>query len=60
MFASLSAFSLISYFLRIKTAFDGIHEEEICWAMSKLCVDEWLTSAVMSVYADARTVIIAV
>jgi len=29
----------------------------IGWALCKLGVDEWLVSAVMSIYMDARTVV---
>ena len=31
--------------------------EVISWAMRKLGVEEWLVSAVMSMYTDAKTVV---
>ena len=35
-------------------AFDGVPREVIRWAMRKLRVEEWLISAVVSVYAGAK------
>ena len=36
---------------------DLVSREVLRWAMCKLGVDEWLVSAVMSMYVGARTVI---
>ena len=36
-------------------AFDGVPREVIRWAMHKLGVEEWLVSAVMSMYTGAKT-----
>jgi len=36
-------------------AFDGVPREVIRWAMRKLGVEEWLVSAVMSMYTGAKT-----
>jgi len=38
-------------------AFDRIPREVIRWAMRKLGVEEWLVSAVMSMYTGAKTVV---
>jgi len=38
-------------------AFDKVPTEVIRWAMRKLCADEWLVSAVMSMSVGARTVV---
>jgi len=40
-----------------KKAFDRVPREVIRWAMRKLGVEEWLVSAVMSIYAGAKTVV---
>jgi len=37
-------------------AFDRVPKEVISWAMRKLGVEEWLVSAVMSMYTGAKTV----
>jgi len=37
----------------LKKAFERVPREVIRWAMCKLDVDEWLVSAVMSMYAGA-------
>jgi len=37
-------------------SFDRVPREVIRWAMYKLGVEEWLVSAVMSVYTGAKTV----
>jgi len=44
-------------FVDLEKAFDRVPREVISWAMRKLRVKEWLVSAVMSVYADAKTVV---
>ena len=38
-------------------AFDRVPREVISWAMRKLGVEEWLVSAVMSMYTGAKTVV---
>jgi len=38
-------------------AFDRVLREVIRWAMRKLGFEEWLASAVMSVYTGAKTVV---
>ena len=40
-----------------KKAFDRVPREVIRWAMRKLGVEEWLVSAVMSMYTGAKTVV---
>ena len=40
----------------LEKAFDRVPREVISWAMRKLGVEEWLVSAVMSVYTGAKTV----
>jgi len=44
-------------FVDLKIAFDRVPREVIRWAMRKLGVDEWLVSAVMSMYTGAKTVV---
>jgi len=44
-------------FVDLVKAFDRVPTEAIRWAMRKLCADEWLVSAVMSVYVGERTVV---
>jgi len=41
----------------LEKAFDRVPREVISWAMRKLGVEEWLVSAVMSVYTGAKTVV---
>ena len=41
-------------------SFDRVPREVIRWAMCKLGVEEWLVSAVMSMYTGAKTVVITV
>ena len=41
----------------LEKAFDGVSREVIRWAMRKLGVDEWLVSAVMSMYTGAKPVV---
>ena len=43
-------------FMDLEKAFDRIPREVIRWAMYKLGVEEWLISAVMSMYTGAKTV----
>ena len=38
-------------------AFDRVPREMISWAMHKLGIEEWLVSAVMSMYTGAKTVV---
>ena len=38
-------------------AFDRVPREVISWAMRKLGAEEWLVSAVMSMYTGAKTVV---
>ena len=44
-------------FVDLEKAFDRVPREVISWAMHKLGVEEWLVSAVMSVYRGAKTVV---
>ena len=44
-------------FVDLEKAFDRVPREVISWAMRKLGVEEWLVSAVMSMYIGAKTVI---
>ena len=41
----------------MEKAFDGVPREVIRWAMHKLGVEEWLVSAVMSMYTGDKTVV---
>jgi len=41
----------------LEKAFDRVPTEMITWAMHKLGVEEWLVSAVMSMYTDAKTLV---
>ena len=41
----------------MEKAFDRVPREVISWAMRKLGVEEWLVSAVMSMYISAKTVV---
>ena len=41
----------------LEKAFDRVPREVISWAMHKLGVEEWLVSAVMSMYSCAKTVV---
>jgi len=42
-------------FVDLEKAFDKVPREVISWAMRKLGVQEWLVSAVMSMYSGAKT-----
>jgi len=44
-------------FVDLEKAFDRLPREVISWAMRKLGVEEWLVSAVMSMYIGAKTVV---
>jgi len=44
-------------FVDLEKAFDRVPTEVISWAMRKLGVEEWLVSAVMSMYIGAKTVV---
>jgi len=44
-------------FVDLEKAFDRVPREAISWAMHKLGVEEWLVSAVMSMYSGAKTVV---
>jgi len=44
-------------FVDLEKAFDRVPREVISWAMHKLRVEEWLVSAVMSMYSGAKTVV---
>ena len=44
-------------FVDLEKAFDRVLREVISWAMHKLGVEEWLVSAVMSMYTGAKTVV---
>ena len=41
----------------LEKAFGRVPREVISWAMRKMGVEEWLVSAVMSLYSDAKTVV---
>ena len=41
----------------LEKAFDRVPREVISWAMRKLGVEEWLVSAVLSMYTGAKTVV---
>jgi len=41
----------------LEKAFDRVPREVISWAMRKVGVEEWLVSAVMSMYSGAKTVV---
>jgi len=41
----------------LEKAFDRVPREMTSWAMRKLGVEEWLLSAVMSMYSGAKTVV---
>jgi len=42
-------------FVDLEKAFDRVLREVISWAMHKLGVEEWLVSAVMSMYTGANS-----
>ena len=44
-------------FVDVEKAFDRVLREVIRWALRKLGVEEWLVSAVMSMYTGAKTVV---
>ena len=44
-------------FVDLEKAFDRVPREVISWAVLKLGVEEWLVSAVMSMYTGAKTVV---
>jgi len=44
-------------FVDLEKAFDRVTREVISWAMCKQGVEEWLVSAVMSMYSGAKTVV---
>ena len=44
-------------FVDLEKAFDRVPREVISWATRKLGVEEWLVSAVMSMYIGAKTVV---
>jgi len=44
-------------FVDLEKAFDRVPREVISWAMRKLVFEEWLVSAVMSMYTGAKTVV---
>jgi len=44
-------------FVDLEKVFDRVPTEVIRWAMRKLGVEEWLVSAVMSMYTGAKTVV---
>ena len=44
-------------FVDLEKAFDRVLTEVIRWAMHKLGDEEWLVSAVMSMYTSAKTVV---
>ena len=44
-------------FVDLEKAFDRVPRKVISWAMRKLGVEEWLVSAMMSMYTGAKTVL---
>ena len=44
-------------FVDLEKAFDRVPRKMIRWAMCKLGVEEWLVSAVMSMYTGAKTIV---
>jgi len=44
-------------FADLEEAFDRVLREVLRWAMHKFGVEEWLVSAVMSVYTGAKTAV---
>ena len=44
-------------FVDLEKAFDRVPREVISWAVRKLGDEEWLVSAVMSMYTGAKTVV---
>jgi len=48
---------LYSGFVDLEKAFDRVLREVIQWAMHKLGVEEWLVSAVMSMFTGAKTLL---
>ena len=44
-------------FVDLEKAFDTVPREVISWAVRKLGDEEWLVSAVMSMYTGAKTVV---
>jgi len=44
-------------FVDLEKAFDRVPRKVISWALRKLRVEEWLVSAVISIYAGAKTVV---
>ena len=44
-------------FVDLEKAFDRVPRDVISWEMRKLVVEEWLVSAVMSMYTGAKTVV---
>jgi len=44
-------------FVDLEKAFDRVPREVIRWAMRKLGMEEWLVSAVMSMYTGAKTIV---
>jgi len=44
-------------FVDLEKAFDRVPREVIRWAVHKLGVEEWLVSAVMSMYTGDKTVV---
>jgi len=44
-------------FVDLENGFDKVPREVIRWAMHKLGVEEWLVSAVLPMYTDAKTVV---
>ena len=56
-FMKVKGKELFSGFVHLEKAFDRVPREVIRWAVHKLGVEEWLVSAVMSVYTGAKTVV---
>ena len=52
----VKAMKLYFGFVDLEKAFDRVPREVISWALRKLGVEEWLVSAVMSMYTGAKTV----
>jgi len=50
-------FVFFIFLLQLILGVDRVPTEVISWAMRKLGVEEWLVSAVMSMYTGAKTVV---
>ena len=56
-FNAVNSCKLYFGFVDLEKAFDRVPREVISWAMHKLGVEQWLVSAVTSMYSGAKTVV---